>query len=273
MANPTEPPTKVLDFATPTTPPSPPSRRPRRFTSTHRPDAGTEQLQINTLMQSGSDHPNRPQTASQASPIGDGDGQFSPSRASIDSTLRRRPTRSNTVRRYQSPTRNPFEEPGAEPGVDTQKEATTSEYSHLNQHCEITVVDFSDERCDSVELHNDNLEEFLCKPQEPWSQCRWINVNGLSWDVIRILGNHKSLHSLAIEDLMNTRGRTKADWYSDQAFCKSSLRISAGSRFQLASGRGRTAQSCIRVLVIVFQRPGHSGRAHIRTITDIDQCC
>jgi Mg2+ and Co2+ transporter CorA len=50
--------------------------------------------------------------------------------------------------------------------------------------------------------------------------CRWINVNALSWDVIRMLGNHKSLHRLAIEDLMSDRGRTKIDWYSDQAFRK-----------------------------------------------------
>ncbi|KAF2681562.1 hypothetical protein K458DRAFT_420723 [Lentithecium fluviatile CBS 122367] len=222
MADPTEEPTRVLDFAETATPTSPTSHRPRRFTNTahHRPDVGADQLQIETQMESASARPHRPRTASQVSAKGRGDAssQFSPSRYSVDSTLRRRPTRSNTVRRYHSPTRQPWEEPGAEPGIDTQKEAATSDYSHLHQQCEITVVDFSDERCESVELHNDGLEEFLCKPQEPWAQCRWINVNGLSWDVIRTLGNHKQLHSLAIEDLMNTRGRTKADWYSDQAF-------------------------------------------------------
>jgi hypothetical protein len=223
MTSPTEPSTNVVDFASPAASPSSPSHRPRRFTHTraHRPDAGSDQLHIDTHMESGSDAVNRPRTASQLSPTdGIGEGQFSPSRASFDSVLRRRPTRSNTVRRYHSPTRNPFEEPGAEPGIDTQKATTTAEYSHLNQPCEITVVDFSDEQCESVELRNDDLEGFLSKPQEDWAQCRWINVNGLSWDVIRILGNHKSLHSLAIEDLMNTRGRTKADWYSDQAFGK-----------------------------------------------------
>lgn len=148
----------------------------------------------------------------------DGNSLLSPSRASID-TLRRRPTRSNTVRHYHSPTRLKWEEPGAEPGIDTKKE-NESHYS-LKQHCEITVVDFSDERVEYHTLDNDDLEEFLKQPKEAWVQCRWINVNGLSWDVIRALGNHKGLHRLAIEDLMNTRGRTKVDWYSDQAFCKS----------------------------------------------------
>lgn len=51
-----------------------------------------------------------------------------------------------------------------------------------------------------------------------WAVCRWINVNGLSWDVIKLLGNDKRLHRLAIEDLMNPRNRTKADWYSDHTY-------------------------------------------------------
>ncbi len=48
--------------------------------------------------------------------------------------------------------------------------------------------------------------------------CRWISVNGLSWDVIKLLGNHKNLHRLAIEDLTNQKNRTKADWYSDHTY-------------------------------------------------------
>jgi len=59
---------------------------------------------------------------------------------------------------------------------------------------------------------NEELIAFLDKKQEDWIQCRWINVNGLSWDVISALGKHKKLHRLAIEDLINTTNRTKADW-------------------------------------------------------------
>lgn len=140
----------------------------------------------------------------------------SPSRVSIDSTLRRRPTRSKTVRHYnESPTREEWEEPGAEPGIDTAK-GSELQYN-LQQHCDITVVDFSDERVECRELDNDSLERFLKEEKESWVGCRWINVNGLSWDVIRSLGNYKHLHPLAIEDLMKPE-RTKADWYSDQAF-------------------------------------------------------
>jgi Mg2+ and Co2+ transporter CorA len=147
------------------------------------------------------------------------DELLSPDRFSVDSTLRRRITRSHTVKHYQSPTR-PYQhqEPGAEPGVDTKNETDGANYHHLYARCQITVVDFSDERVECHELDNDTLEDFLNYPKEDWVACRWINVNGLSWDVIRTLGNHKQLHRLAIEDLMSTQSRTKVDWYSDQAF-------------------------------------------------------
>lgn len=65
-----------------------------------------------------------------------------------------------------------------------------------------------------LKFNNDTLEPFLKDPQPKWVKCRWINVNGLSWDVIQVLGRHKNLHKLAIEDIMNTRNRTKAEWYA-----------------------------------------------------------
>jgi Mg2+ and Co2+ transporter CorA len=133
------------------------------------------------------------------------------------SPLHRRVTRQNTVRNYHSPSRPTWEEPGAEPGIDTSKEPEPH-FGHLMQECQITVVDFSDERMSKYELDNEGLVEFLKNPREEWVACRWINVNGLSWDVIKQLGNKHGLHRLAIEDLMSTRSRTKADWYSDHAF-------------------------------------------------------
>lgn len=84
------------------------------------------------------------------------------------------------------------------------------------------VVDFS---MDDIELHrlgNKSLEPFLQDQRPEWATCRWINVNGLSWDVIKLIGNDKGLHRLAIEDMMNTTNRTKADWYSDHTYSKPS---------------------------------------------------
>ena len=119
--------------------------------------------------------------------------------------------------------------PGQEPGIDTSDPAPPYSEGHaiggdashldkLNQRCEITVVDFSSEAVATTDLDNDNIEDFLQQGPPDWSDVRWINVNGLSWDVIRVLGNHKRLHRLAIEDLIHTKNRTKADWYSDHTY-------------------------------------------------------
>ncbi|KAK3400938.1 hypothetical protein B0T20DRAFT_157444 [Sordaria brevicollis] len=88
----------------------------------------------------------------------------------------------------------------------------------LSAPCEITVVDFSHDRLATHRRNNETLSAFMNLPQPEWVKCRWINVNGLSWDVIQLLGQHKSLHRLAIEDLMNTRNRIKAEWFPTHVF-------------------------------------------------------
>ncbi|KAB8073952.1 hypothetical protein BDV29DRAFT_131401 [Aspergillus leporis] len=142
-------------------------------------------------------------------------------------TVRNRARRSNTARSYHpdNVTHDPNWHPGTEPGIDPTKplppynaDWATSVPSNLFTRCEIIVVDFSQNEMRQYELDNETLEPFLVREREPWVQCRWINVNGLSWDVIRALGNQKGLHRLAIEDLINTTNRTKVDWYSDHAY-------------------------------------------------------
>ena len=208
--------TRVQDFAS-----APPPIDPEVASDPSAPPHLTVDTQLDEQQRRGRSATSTTATAAHPTP----EELLSPGRASIDSTLRRRITRSHTVKHYdkdyQSPTR-PYQhqEPGAEPGVDTKKETEGAHYHHLYARCQITVVDFSDERVECHELDNDTLEDFLNYPKEDWVVCRWVNVNGLSWDVIRTLGNHKNLHRLAIEDLMSTQSRTKVDWYSDQAFCK-----------------------------------------------------
>jgi Mg2+ and Co2+ transporter CorA len=114
-----------------------------------------------------------------------------------------------------------------EPGFDTSDPAPP--YSQMpggdarhpemmHQKCGITVVDYSSDYMVTTDLDNDNLEDFLKKPREDWVEVRWINVDGLSWDVIRLLANFGGLHRLAIEDLTNTKNRTKVDWYHDHTY-------------------------------------------------------
>ncbi|OIW34143.1 hypothetical protein CONLIGDRAFT_697025 [Coniochaeta ligniaria NRRL 30616] len=135
---------------------------------------------------------------------------------------KRRPERTNTFRTvqdFESFQVRPGWHPGAEPGVDPAKpDGGHASMPSLSAPCDITIVDICQDNLAIQHLDNDTLGQFLDIPQPEWSICRWINVNGLSWDVIKTLGQHKSLHQLAIEDIMNTRNRTKAEWFPTHAF-------------------------------------------------------
>lgn len=149
-----------------------------------------------------------------------------PPGTSTAEAVHNRARRSTTARSYHpgSLAHDPNWHPGTEPGIDTSKpppysaDWLSSIPSDLHRRCDILVVDFSPNETRQYALDNDTLELFLARGRESWVQCRWINVNGLSWDVIKILGNHKQIHRLAIEDLINSTNRTKVDWYSDHAY-------------------------------------------------------
>jgi hypothetical protein len=130
--------------------------------------------------------------------------------------LKRRQTRSNTVTTFRSidaATPQPNWHPGQEPGLDPSKpNGGRAQTPTLHEECQVTVVDFSEDDMVMHDFGNEGLINFLQQKQDDWISCRWINVNGLSWDVIQALGQYKRLHRLAIEDLMNTNNRTKADW-------------------------------------------------------------
>jgi len=132
------------------------------------------------------------------------------------SMVRRRGTTFATVN--VAPLR-PNWHPGQEPGLDPSKtNGGRAEIPILHEECEITIVDFSEDSMDMNRYDNAGLIRQLGKKQEDWIKCRWINVNGLSWDVIQALGKHKKLHRLSIEDLVNNHNRTKADWYTDHTY-------------------------------------------------------
>ncbi|KAL9012254.1 MAG: hypothetical protein Q9173_002963 [Seirophora scorigena] len=137
----------------------------------------------------------------------------------VDS-IKRRIHRSNTAKTYHPERHGRQWAPGQEPGIDTTlpSDGEPSTLPLLFEECEIMVVDFSMEYIQLHRLSNKSLERFLQDQRPDWATCRWINVNGLSWDVIRLIGNDKGLHRLAIEDMMNTKNRTKADWYSDHTY-------------------------------------------------------
>ena len=142
---------------------------------------------------------------------------LSPTR-SIDSI--RRPKRSLTAKTYQPKIRGRQWNPGQEPGIDPAGSHPSSTPVGLKQDCDITVVEFS-QRHMQVHYHdNFSLNSYLntIHEEDTEPKCRWINVNGLSWDVISALGMKYKFHKLAVEDMINTRNRTKADFYSDHTF-------------------------------------------------------
>lgn len=136
------------------------------------------------------------------------------------SPLRRRSTRTATFKTFEdgdefdaSYSERPGWQPGSEPGYDPNlPDGGHASMPTLSAPCEITVVDFSLDGMVKQHYDNEGFIAFLEHPKESWAKCRWININGLSWDVIQAVGSKKGLHKLALEDVMNIRNRTKADW-------------------------------------------------------------
>lgn len=145
----------------------------------------------------------------------------SPTKGGSLDIVNRRLKRSQTSRSYRPKLAGRQWKPGQEPGIDPAGPHPGTAPVGLREECQITVVDYSQQDIEVRELDNDQLASFLDEGRDESLTCRWINVNGLSWDVISMLGREKKLHKLAIEDLLNRRNRTKADWYSDHTFCES----------------------------------------------------
>ncbi|KAG6874363.1 hypothetical protein C0995_015099 [Termitomyces sp. Mi166 len=131
---------------------------------------------------------------------------------------------------------------GAEPGVNPRRASANLLYGHIRQDCLIEVVDYSAVRSSFGRMTNKEFVNLLNDPaaseREPWVKVRWINIGGLSWDVLKavsikygachsdlIVKNNeflKDLHPLALEDIFHTRSQTrsKADYYNKHLFLR-----------------------------------------------------
>lgn len=80
---------------------------------------------------------------------------------------------------------------GAEPGADPRRASTFVRYGHVRQQCLIEVADYSATRSSFGRMSNREFLKFLDDPgagrREPWVKVRWINVGGVSWDVLSAL--------------------------------------------------------------------------------------
>lgn len=108
--------------------------------------------------------------------------------------------------------------PGREPGIDLNFMATSLQRA-LFQECQITVVDYCKEQyATNGTFTNQQFLDFIDLPKPQWSKVRWINVNGMSFDVLKKLTNTYSLTPLAVEDALHFPTRTKIDHYSEHSY-------------------------------------------------------
>lgn len=80
---------------------------------------------------------------------------------------------------------------GAEPGVDPRRDSANQTHGHIRQDCLIEVVDYSVVRSTFTRMTNAGFVQLLGDPRssnkETWAKVRWINIGGISWDVISAL--------------------------------------------------------------------------------------
>ena len=154
-------------------------------------------------------------------------------------TLVRKVMRLSTTSRYLS-----GNGPGAEPGIDVRKDSAFLNYGHINQNCLIEIADYSSVRSSYRRMTNREFISFLSDPttseRERWVKVRWINVGGISWDVVRALALKYGapiprpftgtiltirlidLHPLSLEELFHVPGghRSGADYYKGHLFIR-----------------------------------------------------
>ncbi len=79
----------------------------------------------------------------------------------------------------------------------------------------ITVFDYDSERYEEKELKS--IEE--CFPYKDRPNVTWINIEGIHQvDIMEKIGNHFGIHSLVMEDILNTGQRPKMDDLEDYVY-------------------------------------------------------
>ena len=78
---------------------------------------------------------------------------------------------------------------GAEPGINPRRASAELLYGHIHQRCTIEIMDYSAVRSNVRRLTNEEfvglMEDPIASAKEPWVKVRWINIGGMSWDVIK----------------------------------------------------------------------------------------
>lgn len=99
--------------------------------------------------------------------------------------------------------------PGASPGIEPQR---LPERPPEGERATITCFDYCKDRAEVRRI--DDLDAFLAAHRPDWTSVRWINVDGTrDSTAVKALATKYGLHPLAVEDLMQTGQRPKAETY------------------------------------------------------------
>ncbi|KAJ7919349.1 magnesium transporter [Mycena leptocephala] len=114
---------------------------------------------------------------------------------------------------------------GAEPGIDPRRASMELQYRTVHKECVIEVVDYSAVSSSFTNMRNSEFVDWCAGPKskrQPWVKVRWINITGVSWDVIKALSFKHELHPLALEDVLHTRpdNLSKADYFLHHLFLR-----------------------------------------------------
>ncbi|KAJ7849060.1 hypothetical protein B0H14DRAFT_3086036 [Mycena olivaceomarginata] len=106
---------------------------------------------------------------------------------------------------------------GSEPGINPRE---NDKYSHFSEKCAIQVTDFSSEHFVEIMKHPAPNPDANGAPAK--RSLRWINIAGISWDVLSALALRYDLHTLALEDVLHEQGhnQSKADYYPQHLFLR-----------------------------------------------------
>ncbi|QRV73044.1 CorA-like magnesium transporter protein [Ceratobasidium sp. AG-Ba] len=111
-----------------------------------------------------------------------------------------------------------------EQGIDPKSVVADRRYGSQQAKCTIEVTHYSESRCRTANFTNSELVRWLGDnfPQRRSNEIRWINIGGISWDVIKALAIRYDLHPLSIEDVMTgTRDKYfKVDYYTQHLFAQ-----------------------------------------------------
>lgn len=77
---------------------------------------------------------------------------------------------------------------GDEPGIDPRRDSAYINWGHIHQDCVIQVNDYSSLRSSFGKMTNKEfigmMQNDAASERESWVKVRWINIAGISWDVL-----------------------------------------------------------------------------------------